>query len=485
VAALEADVTGFDPSGTRFFGQEDSQSSLASLLHSDNDVSSMLDTDSLKQSSNGPTPQRISGDCHFLDDTTDEVKVQWLKDIFHDIAEDDIRYRLSQCERDITRTLDELLNWSFLAQNELEGLSVFPKGVDGFVQSKHQARNRRGKGKGKRQMRSNDPTRSGEVTSSGSDMSARPHNPWTSTADDIEFIRERTNYEAQKIRSIYTTQQKSLSRTIRAMATNEANRFEPSRKLDCSYQTQLAELETDFPKIQSSALLGLMEISGRNVVAVRELAAAMVTSHELKTTGALEIVTRYAPIDIGSDYETDRSCSSNARMPLSHTKAQDLAIEKAAAANTAFAQATKASKKARSDHHMGGAAAYYSALARENVAVARDLSSQAAEGFVLSQSDRSMLDLHGVSVADAVQIARVQVARWWDDLGDAKHVPGGGGPAREGYRVVTGVGRHSKGGAPQIGPAVSRMLVKEGWKVTVGQGEILVTGRMRRVPHRR
>jgi hypothetical protein len=91
-----------------------------------------------------------------------------------------------------------------------------------------------------------------------------------------------------------------------------------------------------------------------------------------------------------------------------------------------------------------------------------------------------VLDLHGVSVADATRIARNRTGAWWDGLGDAKYAPGGGGPARSGFRIVTGIGSHSKNHAPRIGPAVTKMLVKEGWKVEVGHGELVVVGRVRK-----
>jgi hypothetical protein len=39
------------------------------------------------------------------------------------------------------------------------------------------------------------------------------------------------------------------------------------------------------------------------------------------------------------------------------------------------------------------------------------------------------------------------------------------------------VGKHSKDGALRIGPAVSKMLMREGWKTEVLAGEIIVRGK--------
>ena len=96
-----------------------------------------------------------------------------------------------------------------------------------------------------------------------------------------------------------------------------------------------------------------------------------------------------------------------------------------------------------------------------------------------TQSSGSECDLHGVSVKDGVRIARDRVEAWWEGGGRewarAGKVQGGGG-----YRVVTGVGRHSEGGKGRLGPAVGGMLVREGWKVEVGEGVLVVRGRVRR-----
>ena len=47
------------------------------------------------------------------------------------------------------------------------------------------------------------------------------------------------------------------------------------------------------------------------------------------------------------------------------------------------------------------------------------------------------------------------------------------------FRIVTGVGRHSAGGRGRLGPAVGGMLVREGWRVEVGEGVLVVRGRVR------
>jgi hypothetical protein len=418
------------------------------------------------------------GQC--LDDAGEESKVSWLKAMFPEIIDDNICYRLRKCSGDLTRAIDELLNLAFLDQKDPGWQSGIPKSIDGFTQAEDLGCGR--KGKGKRRLRTTDSTRSNSTASMNGDSPRDPHNVWASMAGDVEFICAKTNLDPQTVRTIYNGQNKSLARTISSLGSKEGAKLESLNALESLEQAQLTELRSDFPTLPDSLLYGLLVVSGNIISAARELAAIVVASDQQKPTGQIQIITRYTPIDLSTDVESGSSNShSSASWSLvNHSKTKNLAMARSAAASTAFAQANDDHRRAKSDHLMGGAAAYHAAVAHENLKAAKELSSRAADGLVISQSTSRMLDLHGVSVADAVRIARDQVALWWHSLGDTKYASGGGGPAREGYRVVTGMGRHSRDGAPKIGPAVSRMLVREGWKVTVGQGEILITGKARR-----
>src|SRR5204862_2090024 len=113
-------------------------------------------------------------------------------------------------------------------------------------------------------------------------------------------------------------------------------------------------------------------------------------------------------------------------------------------------------RRGKSDPLMGAAAGYYSAVGREHIEKAKKEFAAAADALVNRQSTSKLLDLHGVSVQDAVRIASGKVATWWDFLGDAKYAPGGLGPASEGYCIVTGMVRHSKDGTARLGLAVGR-----------------------------
>ena len=148
----------------------------------------------------------------------------------------------------------------------------------------------------------------------------------------------------------------------------------------------------------------------------------------------------------------------------------NVAMKHIHARDAAFSQARAAYRKGKSDPLMGGAAAYYSQEGRDADARARQAMRAAADQLAEMQSWKGGLDLHGVTVEDAKRIAREKVTGWWHELGRDGQSVGAG------YRIVTGVGNHSEGGVGKLGPAVGKMLIREGWKVQVGTGYLVVTG---------
>ncbi len=130
---------------------------------------------------------------------------------------------------------------------------------------------------------------------------------------------------------------------------------------------------------------------------------------------------------------------------------------------------------------MKAAAGYYAQEGRNYNANVKVMNQADADALVDQQSSYAILDLHGVTVADATRIARQRTQMWWDSLGEQRIAEYGGARGGVGnYRIVVGLGRHSADGRGKLGPAVVKALVKEGWKVEVGSGELLVTGVNRR-----
>ncbi|CDS00670.1 uncharacterized protein SPSC_02315 [Sporisorium scitamineum] len=80
------------------------------------------------------------------------------------------------------------------------------------------------------------------------------------------------------------------------------------------------------------------------------------------------------------------------------------------------------------------------------------------------------IDLHGVTVHEALSIVREQVTRWY-----ARPGPGMNPPP---FKIVTGVGRHSPHQIAVLRPAIAKMLDREGWRYDVDhqRGYITVRG---------
>ncbi|ORY25627.1 hypothetical protein BCR39DRAFT_600061 [Naematelia encephala] len=138
----------------------------------------------------------------------------------------------------------------------------------------------------------------------------------------------------------------------------------------------------------------------------------------------------------------------------------------------------------------GAVAGHYAAQAREAMAKAREWELKAARMVVQGQMDRSggtTVDLHHLTINEAVTISREAAQRWWKTQSD-KH-QGSNHQSRDkpltvvpsrGLTIVTGVGRHSAGQRGVLGPAVANALEVDGWRIDrgeTGRGYLVVKGK--------
>ena len=480
LAAREQENTKFDPSGTGGVGPTlaaDGSKSHSSPEEDSESYGVMSVTTGLSEL-RWDDQSNIGVD---LEEMSLEKKQEYLENMFTTMKAYDISFVLKKCKGILCRAIDELLNLSSLQEESQQsdgGQSVIPKGIDGFA---NQGNGGCGpKRKGKRQSRTNGSSGANSAGSGLSDASTESPNVWTTLAEDVEFVFSRTNIPQKLIRSTYHANAASLPATICTLAAEQGASFTTLNDLDPLIQLEIAELKHQFESVPESQLFGLLHIARGVPSAARELATVMVSAPEPVRNGKVTGIAQYAPVipsdDVGSN-PTQRP-SPWTKFDPAHTRA--VAVSHSTAANIASAKAAASYRRGKSDHLMYGAASYYADVRREHAMAAKASFAAAADALVASQSTSDVLDLHGVGVADAVRISVEKVNMWWESLGDAKYAPGGGGPVRDGFRIITGVGRHSKDGAPKIGPAVRRMLVREGWKVEVGLGETIVYGKARR-----
>ncbi|KAG5294163.1 smr domain-containing protein [Histoplasma ohiense] len=413
---------------------------------------------------------------------TFEGKRTYLMDMFPSIDQFTIVHTLRKCGEDIDRSMDVLLNLAFFedrsADDQEDKVSI-PKGIDGFEGDIH-SRERKW-AKSKRSVK-----RQGSLPQSIASSAVTQHeinkveNVWENSRRDVNFICSRTYLSPKFVISAYHTNGASLPKTLHSLASAEAERHANSMMDKSVTVTQIAELKQEFHKLSSEKLAGLLRLARNSTSAASELATVMTTA--APRPPPTEIVQiQQAPVDLSEfPAQTQNSRSWTREPPRDHLTSRAIADSHIIAGHSAFAKANSAYRRAKSDRLMGGAAGYYSAVGREHVEKAKREAAAAAEALVELQSNSTLLDLHGVSVQHAVDIAKKKLDAWWYSLGDTKYAPGGWGPVQQGYRIITGLGRHSKNGTARLGPAVARALANEGWKVEVGEGSLTITGMAKR-----
>lgn len=421
-----------------------------------------------------------------LSGATLEDKVVYLSEMFPSVDLFTVRHTLKKCDQDIDRSMDVLLNLAFFDELQPEvddGVKVsIPKGVDGFEEESNGA-----VGPKKRQKKKKAKGRNGKSREQLQSLSSpldEPHsatNKWDVGKADVDFIYSRTSplLKREAVASAYHANGASLPATIRSLATANAPKEEHKIGDDTVLASQVAELVHEFSSVPLITLAGLLKITRGSISAANELATAMVKSPSPAPLSEMIKITS-PPIALDVDEETPRRSAAGSRSLRNYDLAQSTAGSHFLASAEAFSKATTAYRRGKSDRLMGGAAAYYSAVGRDHLEKAKREVSAAADALVDSQSTPTMLDLHGVSVQDAVRIANNKVAEWWDAQGDAKYIRGGNNPTRQGYRIVTGAGRHSRDGTSRLGPAVGKMLAREGWRFEVDEGVLTVVGVVRR-----
>ncbi|KAE9380274.1 hypothetical protein N431DRAFT_394961 [Stipitochalara longipes BDJ] len=472
------EATDFDPSGasgtfllTDDLGSSRDDESASAQSHqawkSQTDGTSLsqelsaLDLEGLEFSDNGgaisreESPEKaFSSDLDSLDDQDKETA---LIAIFPSLKPFDVKWTLKKCKGDAGLAIDELMTQSFLEESGSRH-----RGIEAFYDDGLPSRPRKVKGK-KRRGR----------TTHGDTGHTDPDSPlqskWDVGRQDAEFLATKTGMQMQQVSSIYHKNGGSIRATIAAII--DANASLKLESDDPMIQINASELHQDYPSISTSDLEILVQITHPSTNNARELAKAL-TSHPIDNKPLIQLEFRHAPVDLGSDSTSTKTKVSNGIYREGSISAAELASTYTQARDTAYIQAHAAYRKGKSDPLMGGAAAYYSQVGREHDARAKSAESAAADALVLIQNSRTQLDLHGLNVKDAVRISREKVTAWWHGLGEQRVGMKRISPE---YQIITGKGNHSDGRG-KLGPAVGKMLIREGWKVEVRGGRLVVMG---------
>lgn len=398
-----------------------------------------------------------------------EEKISALMEMFPSMKAFDVNYLLKKAGNNYGRAVEELLNHAFFEDEEIKsGEPILIRGIDGFAgltnSPKPKSRNQRRKESRLARSMPNNPQ-------AGSRANSPPvRNWWDRANSEIDFIAQRTDLPKHTVSSTYHKSGASLATTIIALSASISSDAYLSSSSPETLEKSISDLACEFPTLEILQLRALITLTQPSTAHAHELAQLLATSPS--TDSSKNIVPHYRP---RAPSPTPHISPSVPRMLLPpHTAAQ---VEHAR--TVAVFQAEAARRKAKSNPLMGGAASHYNSVARDLSVSLERHNAAAAEALVMKQSRAGEVDLHGVCVKDAVRIARDQVEAWWgsERVGEWSRSGKIMGP---GLQLVTGLGKHSEGGKSRIGPAVGSMLIREGWKVEIGNGLVTVVGRARK-----
>ncbi|KIW04308.1 uncharacterized protein PV09_04601 [Verruconis gallopava] len=473
-SAVADDAAGFDPSGTS--GNDCiSQSSHAASRSEPESASIATGVSGLSlEATSGSGSNSSDSQSQVLDEyasLSEDAKLALLVELFPSLRPVDVKFTLGKCENDLGRAMDVLLNQVFFEEEDGSGSLVAMRGVDAFSSPAQMPAPRRGRAKKSKARKFQDLNEHARSASAPAHAPAAV-NRWEHANNEISFIATRVRMPIRAVASLYHMSGASQARTIAALMQAQM-RDGTAQKVDAQQEAYAVDLTQDFPALSFEHCLALIRLTTPSTAYAHELAKALTMNGE-DTMPPEALMPQYVPVKL--DDETSlgpkSAAPSAATTPVGDTKSL------LAARSAAFENASRYYRKGKSNPLMGGAAAYYSQIGRDYSAALHSAQALDADALVASQSSATHLDLHGVTVKEATRIATERVKAWWDGLGERK-IPGGGRAIGEGYRIVTGVGRHSEGGVAKLGPAVSRALVREGWRVEIGSGEVVVRGRIR------
>ncbi|CAD0087717.1 unnamed protein product [Aureobasidium vineae] len=475
--AIEEEATGFDASGSGAQHEDYSPGHPTSVPESasasrETDMTSLSNGLSSVDLDSEGSPDRAEYDFEACDQDT---KVSILRDIFPSLSEYTISHTLAHHDSKWKPAFDDLLNQVYFEEGgTIDGKDkVSAKGIDAFSEENVVKRGRKGKKRGKN-IKTIDAMRSSSLPTE-----SRPStNQWQTAKGDVDFISDRANIPAQLVLSLYNQEDRSVSRTISAILKTFLP--EDPRSEEPGVQVDASVLGQEYPGLAPEYLVALIKLTQPSMTAARELAKALTTKPLTHETGSRVIIPQYAPVRISDADDFNQSGFDTDTSTVDFGSASASTAKLRAARQAAMDQARAAYRKSRSDRLMGGAAGYYSQVGRDHGAALHQSQAAEANAIVSAQSSAFEIDLHGVTVENAVRIARQRTNAWWNGLGENK-VNGrvGADQRASGFRIITGVGRHSAGGKGVLGPAVKKGLEQDGWRLEVNSGAITVRGKSR------
>ena len=488
--AVAEEATGFDPSGSSARGDGYSPNSTVSIPDASQDASAVSTISDATSLSNAVSSIDLTDDnsasaikdLEAIEQLDVDAKSRLLKDLFPSLSEFTITHTLKTHRNGWRRSLDDLLNQVYLSDNKVHqnGNASMAKGIEAFTEDNNAVSLGRKKKKKGKNLRIDDDGNRANHFSGPSSVPPPATNRWQAAGKNIDFISDHLRMPAQKVSSIYYQHDASFHGTITSILDTWLEHNKLLAEQDPSIQVDAYELGNEFPTLPEHHRVALIGITQPSTAGAYELASALATRQDSGREVPLKVIPQYVPLRIEDDDHQAPYVHvlESSLISMDFGAASSKAYSLDARRSAALTQARAAYLKSKSNSLMGGAAAYYSQVGRDLRDSSHVYSAAAADSLVASQSGPSHIDLHGVTVDDALRISRARVNQWWERLGESRYNGRLGADDRAaGFRIVTGAGKHSKGGRGVLGPAVKKLLTQDGWRIEAMSGGLLVKGK--------
>lgn len=468
--------SGFDPSGSSgptATGHDEDHGEAASSSErhspSDTDYTSLTQSvhalsineldDEIATQSTDSLEREAQTDEHIarLQPLEPEAKERILIEAFPGLKEFDIRWTLKKYTGDIELAMEDLLNQTFL-----EETGGRHRGVDGFSEGG-------GTSTPSIKKRKKNKNRSQAAGENNSGLASPIPSAWETRSNGVGLIAKLCGVEPSQAAALYERYKGHVPAVLNSILEEYAD-----VPMDYTQEAldELTTLTNNFPSIELERLATILLICENADSSPAEFCNALLPpkrNEEPSPPPSIRLNYKLKPKDTDAWAEvSSKPRSSASRIPTSTLSYADAGQGYRALRNENFDKASAAYRKARSDPLMGGVAAYYAQEGRDYNVKAKSAVAATADRLVAQQSSSKHLDLHGISVVDAVRIAREAVTAWWHRVDKTG--------SHAGFTIITGKGTHSEDGVARIRNAVGRMLIREGWKVDIGSGSILVRG---------
>jgi hypothetical protein len=340
--------------------------------------------------------------------------------------------------------------------------------VDGYAVSEHYKPSKRARTKAQKKLGKDIYSNHVEL------VSATPkNNAWGRIDADVTYLEKRLVLPRTKIASKYHSSGASIPNTLVALLEEDLTEFlneEPKELLE----NIAVQLSGEHPKLYYSDVLRLCQLLRDPLADAHTIVVYLDQAEEPDQSP--EII--HTPVRAAATPSLDPYTTLHSVNPK---KGAELEQEYAGMIDKAAIEAEKAKlywRRGKSDKLLLQAASVFSDERRAATDRAVKINSQLADIRAEEQSGKDYVDLHGINVADAKRIVQAKLQTYWKDL--RENSERSRGPLRGYYRIITGRGLHSDKRAV-LGPAISKMLVRDGWKICVMTGELAVVGRQRSV----